>query len=69
MADVISLNDKLDLAKNKKAELIKRRKVIAVQKVLQCTQCALKCEKCGIQISHNYQGQQTKKNNLRVPYR
>ena len=69
MADVISLDDKLDLAKNKKAALIQRRKVIAVQKVLQCTQCALKCEKCGIQITHNYQGQEKYKKNLRVPYR
>ena len=69
MADVISLDDKLELAKNKKAELIRRRKVIAVQKVFQCTQCAFKCEKCGIQISHNYQAGKKDKKNLRVPYR
>jgi len=69
MADVISLDDKLELAKNKKATLIRRRKVIAVQKVFQCTQCAFKCEKCGIQISHNYQAGEKDKKNLKVPYR
>ena len=69
MADVISLDDKLELAKDKKAELIRRRKVLAVQKVLQCTQCVFKCEKCGIQISHNYQAEEKDKKNLKVPYR
>ena len=58
MADVISLDDKLELAKDKKAALIRRRKVLAVQKVFQCTQCAFKCEKCGIQISHSYQAKE-----------
>jgi hypothetical protein len=69
MADVISLDDKLDLAKNKKAALLRRQKVLAVQKALQCTQCVFKCEKCGIQISHNDQGREKDQKNLRVPYR
>ena len=53
MADIISLDKKLDLAKDKKAALIRRRKVLAVQKVFQCTHCSLKCEKCGTQIEHD----------------
>jgi hypothetical protein len=69
MADVISLDDKLGLAKNKKAALLRRRKVLAVQKVLQCTQCVFKCEKCGIQISHNYQTGEKNIKNYKVPYR
>lgn len=69
MADVISLDDKLELAKDKKAELIRRRKVLAIQKVFQCTQCVFKCEKCGIQISHNYQAGEKDNKNLKVPYR
>ena len=69
MADVISLDDKLELTKNKKAALIRRQKVLAVQKVFQCTQCSFKCEKCGIQISHNYKTEKKDKNKLRVPYR
>ena len=69
MADVISLDDKLELAKDKKAELIRRRKVLAVQKVFQCTQCVFKCEKCGIQISHNYEVKEKTSTNLKVPYR
>ncbi len=69
MADVISLDKKLEITKNKKAELIRKRKVLAVQKVLQCTQCALKCEKCGIQVSHDYQRRKKEQKNLTVPYR
>jgi predicted amidophosphoribosyltransferase len=69
MADVISLDDKLELAKDKKAALIRRQKVLAVQKVLQCTQCLFKCEKCGRQISHNYRDGEKQNKNLSVPYR
>jgi len=69
MADVISLDDKLELTKNKKAALIRRQKVLAVQKVYQCTQCSFKCEKCGKQIRHNYQTEKKDKKKIRVPYR
>jgi len=50
MADVISIDEKLALAKDKREALVRRRKIEAVRKVLQCTQCAFKCEKCGTQL-------------------
>ena len=50
MADVISLDQKLRQSKERQAEIIRKRKILAVQKVFQCTHCAFKCEKCGTQI-------------------
>ena len=50
MTNIISFKDKKGLVEQKEAELIRKRKVLAVRKVFQCTQCALKCEKCGTQI-------------------
>ncbi len=69
MGDIISINNKLTLAKEKKAALIRRRKIQAVQKVFQCTQCAFKCEKCGTQISHDPPDQNENPRDIRVPYR
>ncbi len=66
MAEIISIDDKLTLAKEKKTAIIQKRKVIAVQKVFQCTQCAFKCEKCGTQINQAVPDPSQK---LRIPYR
>jgi Pyruvate/2-oxoacid:ferredoxin oxidoreductase delta subunit len=68
VADIISIDKKLDLAKDKKAALIRRRKVLAVQKVFQCTHCSMKCEKCGIQIEHGSAGGEKYHRQLNVPY-
>ena len=68
MADVISINNKLQLAEGKKAELIRRRKILAVQKVFHCTHCASKCAKCGTQITQTNHPRQEEFHN-RVPYR
>jgi Pyruvate/2-oxoacid:ferredoxin oxidoreductase delta subunit len=68
VADIISLDKKLDLAKEKKAALIRKRKVLAVQKVFQCTHCAFKCEKCGTQIEHDPKVVAKHRQDLRVPY-
>ena len=68
MADIIPINNKLDLANEKKAAIIRKRKIIAVQKVLQCTHCAFKCEKCGTQIEREAKAQMEPKRDLRVPY-
>ena len=68
MADIIPINNKLDLANEKKAGLIRKRKISAVQKVLQCTHCAFKCEKCGTQIERETEAQIEPKRDLRVPY-
>ena len=50
MAEIISLNDKLKLSKDKKDAIARKQKIQAVQKVFQCTQCAFKWERCGQQI-------------------
>ncbi len=68
MADIIPIDNKLDLANEKKAAIIRKRKISAVQKVLQCTHCAFKCEKCGTQIERETELQKEPKRDLRVPY-
>ena len=68
MAEIISLDAKLQDAINKKHELTRRRKLLAVKKVFQCTHCSFKCEKCGTQISEAESKSDTYPN-LRVPYR
>ncbi len=50
MADIISLDDKLETSREKKASLRRRQKAVAVRRVVQCTSCSFKCEKCGTQI-------------------
>jgi hypothetical protein len=50
VAEIICLNDKLKLSKDKKDAIARKQKIQAVQKVFQCTQCAFKCERCGQQI-------------------
>ena len=69
MADIISLENKLQLSKDKRADLIRKRKISAVQKVFQCTHCAFKCEKCGTQMSVSAEGENIEKNDPRIPYR
>ena len=68
MADIISLDDKLRLSNEKKADLIKKRKIAAVQKVFQCTHCAFKCQKCGTHMSHSYE-RESVRTDPRIPYR
>lgn len=69
MADIISIDNKLQLSKDKKTELIRKRKISAVQKVFQCTHCTFKCEKCGTQMSVSHEGDETVKKDPRIPYR
>jgi len=68
VAEIISIDEKLDLTKEKKAALIKKRKVLAVQKVFQCTHCAFKCEKCGTQVDREQKEKTSDKTGLRIPY-
>jgi len=68
MADVISLNKKMHLTKEKQAALIKKRKIMAVRKVFQCTICPSKCAKCGIQIGIKKDTNEEKRYRLRIPY-
>lgn len=69
MANIISFDDKLRLDKEKKAALIRKRKISAVRKVFQCTRCAFKCAKCGTQISLAKDGRESDNRDLSVPYR
>ncbi len=66
MANIISLNDKLQRAAEKRAAQDRRRKIRAVQKVFQCSRCALKCEKCGAQLECGCQAPPTAQSGL--PY-
>ena len=68
MAEIISLDAKLQDAITKKHELTRRRKLQAVKKVFQCTHCSFKCEKCGTQISET-ESRSDPAHKLRVPYR
>lgn len=68
MAEIISMDKKRQLSDKAKADIIKKRKITAIQKVFQCTHCKLKCEKCGTQINVTTDGE-AKSNKLRVPYR
>ena len=69
MSNIISINHKLQLAKEKKADLVKKRKMLAVHKVFQCTHCAFKCEKCGSQIHIEHYRNKSENRKLRIPYR
>jgi len=66
MADVISIEGKLQLTRDKQAELVRKRKIAAVRKVFQCTHCSFKCEKCGTQMAAKREKRDT---HARIPYR
>lgn len=66
MADIISLDKKLKLTKEKKNALIRKRKLLAVRKTFQCEHCALKCVKCGIPVNEHYSD---KDHDIQVTYR
>jgi len=69
MADIIHFDDKLQYSKEGKAALKKKRKLLAVQKVFQCTHCAFKCEKCGTQINPEEHSKSVKIVQVKIPYR
>ena len=69
MADIIPLKAKLQHTKEKEAEIIRKRKILAVQKIFQCTHCSFKCEKCGTQISAEDRRNIGKIAEVNIPYR
>ncbi|MDJ0830677.1 MAG: hypothetical protein QNI92_12550 [Desulfobacterales bacterium] len=69
MADIILIDDKIKAAETKRAAQIRKKKLLAVQRVLQCSQCAFKCEKCGSQIKMADQEDLTDDGPPRFPYR
>ncbi len=68
LANIISFKNKKNLAEEKEAAIIKKRKVEAVRKVFQCTHCAFKCEKCGTQIDRESSDAAEYSRKLNVPY-
>jgi len=69
VADVISLNDKLQISENQKAKIAKKRKILTVQKIFQCAKCSFKCEKCGRQIEKENSAALAESERKRIPYR
>jgi hypothetical protein len=69
MADIISIDDKIALSKEKKDAMIRKRKIQAVRKIFQCTQCAYKCEKCGAQLDSPAGQTREGGRQSRLPYR
>jgi hypothetical protein len=65
MSKVISLDDKLKLSARQRDALMRKRKILSVRKVFQCTHCASKCERCGASLGPDNQGP---KDNPRIPY-
>jgi hypothetical protein len=65
MGEIISLARKRQRSDQKRAGEERHRKIQAVRRVLQCTQCAAKCEKCGAGTSP---GDMDEHKRLRIPY-
>ena len=68
MADIISIEDRLKLARNERDASVRRRKVSAMRKAFQCTQSALECRKCGESVESDYEDGENGNYSLRVPY-
>jgi hypothetical protein len=64
VAEIISIDKKRLLSDTEKAARMRMRKIHAVRKVLQCTHCKMKCEKCGVYLEED-----ATPDPLRVPYR
>ncbi len=65
MSKVIRLDERLKLTAKQRRRLERRRRIIAVHNVFQCTQCASKCQRCGASMGpHKRDGDQ----DTQVPY-
>lgn len=69
MANVISIDKKLKLSGDRKQQILRKRKVLAVRQMLQCTRCAVKCERCGANISQSQQHKTLNMTSGHLPYR
>jgi hypothetical protein len=67
MNNIITLDSRRQAADEKAAAKKRKRKIQAVQKVLQCTRCAIKCEKCGAGIETV--DEQANNRKRHIPYR
>jgi len=66
VADIISLDEKIEGSREKKAVLRRKQKATAVRRVFQCASCAFKCEKCGTQIEPRAESQPSRS---QLPYK
>ena len=66
MANIISLDDKLNLSASQKAAVARRRKILAVRRIFQSTHGADKCERCQTALAPENRG---KAQRLHMPYR
>jgi Pyruvate/2-oxoacid:ferredoxin oxidoreductase delta subunit len=69
VAEIICIKDKLQREKNKKAGRVKKRKLLAVQKIFQCAQCAFKCARCGAQLDPEHDKLESHQQDIIIPYR
>jgi hypothetical protein len=65
MSKIISLDDKLKLSSEQRLALERKRKILAVRKVFQCTHCASKCERCGTSVGPEHKHGE---DSARIPY-
>lgn len=65
MGKIISLDDKLKMTERDKASVERKRKIMAVRQIFQCTHCASKCERCGMVLGVD---NHTQKASTRIPY-
>jgi hypothetical protein len=65
MSKIISLDDKLQISAAQRAALVRKRKIMTVRKVFQCTHCASKCERCGAGLGSE---NQPKTDHPHIPY-
>ena len=69
MADIISLDNRLQSLKKQKDHHNRKKKLLVVRKVFQCTHCNFKCEKCGTQINTEQGDGEKSLTGIRIPYR
>jgi hypothetical protein len=68
LGKIISFDDKASSSREKKAKIDRKRKIMAVRQAFQCASCALKCEKCGIQLDPVETADDGQNRHIRVPY-
>jgi len=68
MADIIAIDKKRKIKDKEQAEQIRMHKILAVRKVLHCTQCASKCEKCGSQMGMSMREGRQASDHRHLPY-
>lgn len=68
MADIISIKNKLEEAKLKKAKQVRYKKVLGAGRVMVETFCDFRCEKCHAPVDESVLIKDESERHLRVPY-